>query len=74
MGLLKPWRENNQEVFPKCHHAEPGPVKDDKYELEKAVNFRFSHLARDHLHEIRWKGYLPSDDQWIHADEIDEDI
>ena len=49
-------------------------MKDDRYEVEKAVNFRFSHTGRDPLYQIRWKAYLPSDDQWIHADEIDDDI
>ena len=49
-------------------------MKDDRYEVEKAVNFRFSHPARDTLYQIRWKAYLPSDDQWIHADKIDNDI
>ena len=74
MGLLKPYCENDQQVLPECHHAEPGPVEDDRCEVEKAVNFRFRHPGRDPLYQIRWKGYLPSNDQWIHADEIDDDI
>ena len=74
IGLLRPYRANNLQVIPERHYAEPGPVKDDRYEVEKAVNFKFSHAARDPLYQIRWKGYLLSDDQWIHADEIDDDI
>ena len=74
IGLLKPYRENNQQVFPERHYAEPGPVNDHRYEVEKAVNFKFSHPARDPLYQIRWKGYMSSDDQWIHADEIDDGI
>ena len=74
IGLLKPYPENIQQVFPERHYAEPGPVKDDRYDVETAVNFRFSHPARDPLYQIRWKRYLPSDDQWIHADEIDDDM
>ena len=74
IGLLKPYHENNQLVFPERHHAEPGPVQADRYEVEKAVNFRSSYPARDPLSQIRWKGYLPSDDQWIQADEIDDDF
>ena len=74
ISLLELYRENNQEAFPLRHHAKPGPVKDDRYEVEKPVNFKFSHPARDPLYQIRWKGYLPSDDQWIHADEIDAEV
>ena len=53
IGLLKPYRENNQQVFLRRHHAETGPVKDDRYEVVKAVNYRFSHPARDPLYQIR---------------------
>ena len=74
IGLLKPYRENNQPVFPQRHYVAPGPVKDDRYEVEKAFNLRFSHPARDPLYQIRCKGYLPSDDQWIYADAIDEEV
>ena len=49
-------------------------MNDHRYEVEKAVNFKFSHPARDPLYQIRWKGYMSSDDQWIHADEIDDEI
>ena len=61
IGLLKPYRENNQQVFTEHYYAEPGPVKDGRYEVEKAVTFRFSHPARDPFYQIRWKGYLTSD-------------
>ena len=74
ISLLELYRENNQEAFPLRHHAKPGPVKDDRYEVEKAVNFKFSHPARDALYQIRWQGYFPCDDQWIHADEMDEEV
>ena len=49
-------------------------MKDDRYEVEKAVNLMFSHLAREPLYQIRWKGYLPSQDQRIHGDEIEEEV
>ena len=49
-------------------------MKDDRYEVKKAVNFKFSHPARYPLYQIRCNGYLPSDDQWIHADEIDAEV
>ena len=49
-------------------------MKDNRYEVEKAVNFRFSHPARDPLYQIRWQEYLSSDDQWIYADKIDEEV
>ena len=53
MGLLEPYREYTQHVFSKRHYAEPGPGTDDRYEVEKAVNFRFSHTGRDPLYQIR---------------------
>ena len=74
IGLWQSYRENNQEVFPQRHYAPPGLVTDDRYEVEKAVIFRFSHPAREPLQQIRWKGYLPSDDRWIHNDKIAEEV
>ena len=59
IGLLKPHRENDLREFPRRHYSTPGPVQDDRYEVEKAVNFRFSHSAREPLYQIRWKVYLP---------------
>ena len=74
IGLLKPYCENNQLEFLQCHYSESWPMKDDRYEVEKAVNFRFSHAAREPLYQTRWKGYLPCQDQWIHSNEIDEEV
>ena len=67
---MQPYRENNHHEIPQRHYSEPGPVKDDRYDVEAAVNYRFSHPAREPRYQIRWKGYLPSQDQWIHSDEI----
>ena len=61
--LLKCYRKNNQHEFPQRHNRKPGPVTADKYKLEKGVNFRFSHSAREPLCQIRCNGYLPSQDQ-----------
>ena len=71
---MQPYRENNHHEIPQRHYSEPGPVKDDRYDVEAAVNYRFSHPAREPRYQIRWKGYLPSQDQWIHSDEIDEEV
>ena len=72
IGILKPYHNHYQQVLPHRHHAEAGPVKADRYKVKRPVNFRFNHPARDPIYHIRWKGHLLSDDQWIHADEIDE--
>ena len=74
IGLLKLYRENKQPEFPQRHNSEPGPVRDNRYEFENVVNFRFHHLAREPLYQIRWKGYRPSQDQWIYSDQIDEEV
>ena len=63
IGLVKPYRENNQHEFPQPYYNQLGPVTDDRYEVKKAVNFRFSQIAREPLYAIRWKGYLTSQDQ-----------
>ena len=55
IGLLKLYGENNQQQFPQRHYGEPGPVKDDRHEVEKAVNFRFSYPATEALYQIRWQ-------------------
>ena len=49
-------------------------MKNDGYEVEKAVDFSISHTAREPPYDIRWQGYLPSQDQWIHRDDIDAEI
>ena len=59
--LFEPYHKNDHQGFPQCHYAETGPVKDDMYEVEKAIKFRFSHLLTDLLNQIIWKTYLPSD-------------
>ena len=74
IGLLKAYRENKRQELPQRPYSEPGPMKDDRYEVENVVDFRFSHPAREPLHQIRWDGYLPSQEKWIHRDEIDEEL
>ena len=49
-------------------------MKNDGYEVEKAVDFSISHTAREPAYHIRWQGYRPSQDQWIHSDDIDAEI
>ena len=51
--ILKPYCENNQHEVPQRHHSETGPIKGDTCEVEKAVNFRFSHPAREPLYQSR---------------------
>ena len=63
IGLLKSYDENHQHEFPQCPYSKPGPVKDVWCVVEEAVHFRFSHLAKEPLYQIRWKGYLPTQDQ-----------
>ena len=74
IGLLEPYCENNQHEFPHCHYSQPGPGKNDRYEVEKAVNFKFSYPASEPPYQIRYKGYLLSQYQWIHSDEIDKEV
>ena len=74
IGLLNPYRENPCCTFPQHDYRVPGPVKYNRLHLEEAINFRFSHAAREPLYQIRWKGYLRSQDQRIHSDEIDADV
>ena len=49
-------------------------MKDDRYKVEQAVKFKFSYLARESPYQMTCTGYLPSQDQWIHSDEIDEEV
>ena len=74
IGLRKLYRENNQQEFPQRHNSAPGPSKVDMYEVEKAVDFRFSHSVRQPIDQIAWNAYLPSQDKWIDRDEIDEEV
>ena len=74
IGVLKHYCDHNCHGFPQHHYREPGPVKHDRYEVEKAVNFRFSHAAREPLYQIRCKGYLPSQNRCIYSNEIDQQV
>ena len=74
IGLRKPCRENNVHEFVLCHYMEPGRVKHCTWEVQKTVSFRFRHTARQALSQIRWNGYQPSHDLYIHRDEIDAEV
>ena len=74
IGRLKPCRETNQPELAHRYYTKSGPMKDVRYEVEKAVNFRFRQPRREALYQIRWKGHLPSQNQVIHSDEIDDDV
>ena len=72
--LLKPYRENKDNEFQQRDYSKPGPVKDHRYEVEEAVDFSFRHPTREDLYQITWKRYLPSHDQQVHSNEIDEEV
>ena len=74
MGRLKPYDANNQHEVPQGPYNEPGPGRNNRYEVEKPIYFSFSRTWREPLYHMKWKEYLVRQHQWIHSDEIDEEV
>ncbi|KAJ2927408.1 hypothetical protein H1R20_g9685, partial [Candolleomyces eurysporus] len=72
-SLLKPYYPNNDEEVPTRSHIQPPPLKfkdgTEEYFIDKIID---EHRMRRHSRFlVRWKGYGPEDDLWIHEHELE---
>ena len=48
---------NNDEKFPTRNLHKPGPVEDDRWQVEQVLKFRFKPVTKQPQYEVKWKGY-----------------
>jgi hypothetical protein len=74
ISKLKPYVKNNDSQFPQRELIKPGPVEEDRYEIEKVLEFRTAPRTGKPQYKVRWLGYGITDDQWIDAQHITTEI
>ena len=72
--VLKPYYRNDPSKFPNREAEKPPPVQDDKYLLEKVLEFRSRPGSGKREYKVRWTEYGPEYDEWVSADDIDSDL
>jgi len=71
---LKPDLQNNDNKFPLSGLSKPRPVEDDRYEVEKVLEYCTAPGTGQPQYKVRWLGYSYNDDQWINADHVNTEI
>ena len=61
---------NNSTLIPQCQLEKPGPVSQDRYEVQKVIEYRNATQTGIPQYKFRWLGYLLEDDQGIYAKDI----
>jgi hypothetical protein len=70
---IKPFKENDDSLFPTCTLHPPDPVAIDghcEYFVDKIVDERRRRNARQYL--VRWRGEGPEGDLWLAAGELED--
>ena len=74
ISVLKPYHRNDPSKFPNREAEKPPPVQDDRYLVEKVLEYRSRPGTRGREYKVRWTGYGPEYDEWVNADDIDSDL
>ena len=61
---------NDCHLFPQCQLAKPGPALQDRYEVEKVIEYCRAPRTSISQYKVRWLGYSLEDDQSIDAKDI----
>ena len=65
---------NNFNLFPQRQLKKPGPVSQNRYEVEKVIEYRKAPRTGVSQYKVRWLGYSHGDDQWSNAKDISTGI
>src|SRR5213080_2293891 len=52
----------------------PGPVEDDRWEVEKVLEFRTHPRTGAKQYKVRWQGWTKEHDQWINKEDLDSEL
>ena len=63
VSKVKPYVNNNSILFPQRQLEKPGPVSEDRYEVEKVMEYHKAPRTGIPQYKVRWLRYLLQDDQ-----------
>ena len=73
-SLLKPFTPNDNIHFTERKLNTPGPVEEDRWEVEKVLEFRRQPKTDKQQYKVQWKGWTTRYNQWLFTADIDEDL
>ena len=74
ISVLKPYYRNDPSKFPNREAEKPPPVQDDRYLVEKVLEFRSKLGIGGREYKVRWTRYGPEYDEWLKPEDIDSDL
>lgn len=72
-SLLRPFKPNDNTLFPGREHAEPGPIATPdgpEHVVEKILDRRT--VGRGFQYLVRWAGYGPEHDEWLAGSKVND--
>ncbi|KAJ3474501.1 hypothetical protein NLI96_g12422 [Meripilus lineatus] len=73
-SLLKPFKPNDDSLFPGRAHPKLGPIitenGEEEWEVEEIIDRRRRSVGYQYL--VRWKGWGPDTDSWLPGREVEE--
>ena len=70
ISKVKPCVNDNLILFSQGQLEKPGAVAEDRYEVEKVIEYRKAAWTSVLQYKVCWLGYSLKDDQWIDAEDI----
>ena len=74
ISKIKTCVNNNSTLFPQRQLEKPGPVSQDRYEVEKVIEYRKAPRTGVLQYKVRWLGYSLEDDLCINTTDISTGI
>src|SRR5205807_8197460 len=73
-SLIKPLTPNLDDKFPSRAITKPGPVKEDRYEVEELLEYRIQPGTDIPQYLVKWEGWGINQSTWEKADQVDESL